>query len=88
MGLIDDDLQEVKVEKIEESFHVKLKCEKGGDTLVSVLEVFEEMGLQVLKATVSCENLLAMEATVVSQNQTLDARDITQALVKATQKQE
>lgn len=78
------------MEKNEEGgFVIRVTCEKEGDTLVSVLEAFEEMGLEVVKARVSCTNLFTMEATAVAaQNQDLDVRDVTQAILKATEKQQ
>ncbi|PQQ03426.1 uncharacterized protein Pyn_33886 [Prunus yedoensis var. nudiflora] len=82
--------QEVKVEKIEEGFLVRVKCENAGDTLVSVLEAFEEMGLTVLQARISSNNYFSMEAIAVAENQNqdqdqLDVRDITQAITRATE---
>ncbi|KAH7545008.1 hypothetical protein FEM48_Zijuj01G0047700 [Ziziphus jujuba var. spinosa] len=80
--------KEVKVEKNNEGgFAVSVTCEKEGDTLVSVLEAFEEMGLHIVEARVSCNDLFAMEATAVPQNQVaMDVRDVTQAIIKATEK--
>ncbi|KAH0985085.1 hypothetical protein GBA52_012262 [Prunus armeniaca] len=80
--------KEVKVEKIEEGFLVRVKCENAGDTLVSVLEAFEEMGLTVLQARISSSNYFSMEAIAVTENQNqdqLDVRDITQAITRATE---
>ncbi|KAL6282502.1 hypothetical protein ACE6H2_013431 [Prunus campanulata] len=80
--------QEVKVEKIEEGFLVRVKCENAGDTLVSVLEAFEEMGLTVLQARISSNNYFSMEAIAVAENQNqdqLDVRDVTQAITRATE---
>ena len=80
------------MEKTEEGFmNVRVRCEKGEHTLVSVLEAFEEMGLQVLQAKVSCtNNSFSMEATAVvsdDQNQAqLYVRDITQAITNAIEK--
>lgn len=81
-------MQEVKVEKNNEGgFAVSVTCEKEGDTLVSVLEAFEEMGLHIVEARVSCNDLFAMEATAVPQNQArMDVTDVTQAIIKATEK--
>ncbi|KAM1138735.1 hypothetical protein COP1_036629 [Malus domestica] len=80
--------EEVKVEKIEKGFHVRVKCEKAKDTLVSVLEVFEEMGLNVVQARVSCNNNFSMEAIAVvadHQNQEkLDVMVVTQTILRAT----
>ncbi|MBA0598146.1 hypothetical protein Gorai_007922, partial [Gossypium raimondii] len=38
--------KEVKVEKLgEDQFVVKVRCNRGGDKLVSIVEAFEELGL-------------------------------------------
>ncbi|KAJ4703693.1 Transcription factor bHLH35-like protein [Melia azedarach] len=80
--------KEVKVEKIGERFTIRVKCNKGGNRLVSILEAFEKMGLLVLQASVSCNYNFSMEATAVAQNQqALDATDVTQLLLKAIEKQ-
>ena len=72
------------MEKIGEEFVVEVTCNKGGDKLVSILEAFDELGLNVLQARVSCSHFFAMEATAVAQDQqTIDIKDITQAVLKA-----
>ncbi|XP_021295146.1 uncharacterized protein LOC110424782 [Herrania umbratica] len=79
--------KEVKVEKIGEEFVVKVTCNKGGDKLVSILEAFDELGLNVLQARVSCNHFFSMEAIAVAQDQqTTDIKDITQAVLKAIEK--
>ncbi|CAN1283554.1 hypothetical protein LINPERPRIM_LOCUS18383 [Linum perenne] len=81
--------REVKVEKGEKGFEVKVRCEKGKDKLVSVLEVFEEMKLSVLHGKVSCSPYFSMEAivveTVVQEEEEVkaDVESVTQALVRA-----
>ncbi|KAK8618510.1 hypothetical protein V6N13_132499 [Hibiscus sabdariffa] len=77
--------KEVKVEKIGEEFVVKVSCcNKGGDKLVSVLSAFDELDLDVVRASVSCGRLFSMEAIAVAQGQqTSGVRDITRAVVKA-----
>lgn len=71
---------------------VRVKCAKGEDTLVSVLEAFENIGLQVLQARVSCTNgIFYMEATtftdanaISDRNRTqLDVRNVTRAISNA-----
>ncbi|GMI91613.1 hypothetical protein like AT1G29270 [Hibiscus trionum] len=80
--------KEVKVEKVGEELVVKVSCNKGGDKLISVLEAFEELGLNVLQAKVSCSHLFAMEAIAVARDQqTTDIKDVTQAILKAIEKQ-
>lgn len=80
------------MEKIEEGFRVRVTCEKAEDTLVSILEAFDEMGLNILHAKVSCNSYFAMEAIAAheAQNQEykLDVTDVTQAIIKATQKRD
>ncbi|CAK7350382.1 unnamed protein product [Dovyalis caffra] len=80
--------KEVKVEKAEKGYLVRVICEKGGDKLVSILEVFEEMSLIVLHARVSCNLYFSMEAIVVAEEQhALHAKSITQAISNAIEKQ-
>ncbi|KAF8411071.1 hypothetical protein HHK36_003610 [Tetracentron sinense] len=74
---------EVKVEKMETGFLVRVRSEKGRDLLVSILENFEEMGLDVLQARVSCNHSFFMEAIVQAEDQTVDIREVTQAVFKA-----
>ncbi|KAJ9168678.1 hypothetical protein P3X46_020174 [Hevea brasiliensis] len=79
-------LPKVKVEKTGKGFLVKVICQKGGDNLVPILEVFEEMGLVVLHAKVSCNFYFGMEAIVVSEEEEqdgLDVKNVTQAVVEA-----
>ncbi|KAL3741682.1 hypothetical protein ACJRO7_017191 [Eucalyptus globulus] len=77
----------VKVQKIGDKFEVKVECERREDGLVSILEVLEEMGLDVLQATVSCDHFFSMEALVVAPDQALEASDVAQAILKAIEKQ-
>lgn len=80
-------LQQVKVQKIGDKFEVKVKCERREDGLVSILEVLENMGLDVLQARVSCDHVFSMEAFVVAQDQALEATDVAQAILRAIEKQ-
>ncbi|KAK8664644.1 hypothetical protein V6N13_084422 [Hibiscus sabdariffa] len=77
--------KEVKVEKIGEEFVVKVSCSnKGGEKLVSVLEAFDELGLDVVRASVACSHLFSMEAIAVAQGQQATGiKDITHAVLKA-----
>ncbi|XP_022714580.1 uncharacterized protein LOC111274228 [Durio zibethinus] len=80
--------KEVKVEKIAEEYVVKVTCSKGGSKLVSILEAFDELGLNVVQARVSCNHIFAMEAIAVAQDQqSTDIKDITQAVLNAVEKQ-
>jgi hypothetical protein len=66
---------------------VKVTCEKGGDKLVSILQAFEEICVNVQQARVSCKNGFSIEAIIVAEDQTLDVTYITQVLLKAIEKQ-
>lgn len=84
---------EVRVEKVEnaawQSYLVRITCERRGGRLVSILEAFEKLGLNVMQARISCNPLFAMEAIAVTavQAQPLQARDVSQALLKAIEQQ-
>jgi len=78
----------VKIEKVRAgTFMVKVTCEKGSNQLVAILEAFDGMCLNVQQAKVSCENGFSLEAIVVAEDQTLDVRDLSEALQKAIGKQ-
>ena len=62
---------------------MRVRCKKGQNLLVSILETFEEMGLNVLQARVSCACLLTIEAIVEAQDQGNCVRDIEDAVHKA-----
>ncbi|WVZ23297.1 hypothetical protein V8G54_001841 [Vigna mungo] len=80
--------KDVKIEKVRAgTFMVKVTCEKGSNKLVGILEAFDEMRLNVQQAKVSCENGFSLEAIVVAEDQTLDVKDVTEALLKAIGKQ-
>lgn len=72
----------------EDQFVVKVRCNRGGDKLVSIVEAFEELGLNVVRARVCCNHFFSMEAIVVAQDQqTTKTKDVTQAILKAIDKQ-
>ncbi|XP_058095529.1 uncharacterized protein LOC131240970 [Magnolia sinica] len=78
---------EVKVERSEKGFVVRVLCSKGRDLLVRILEAFDQMGLNVLQARVSCNNSsFCMEAIGEEEEverERLDVRVVKQALLKA-----
>ncbi|XP_075667445.1 uncharacterized protein LOC142637037 isoform X2 [Castanea sativa] len=76
-------MQDVEVQKLREGFLVKVNCEKGEDRLVRILEALDEMGLNVQQARVSCNKRFEMEAIVVEQDQALDVKEVTEALLGA-----
>ncbi|KAI9197598.1 hypothetical protein LWI28_001333 [Acer negundo] len=78
--------EEVKVEKIGETFLVKVICKKGDENkLVSILEVFDEMGVNVVQASVSCNYYFSMEAIVAPQNpaEAMDVRQVIQLIISS-----
>ncbi|GLT80125.1 hypothetical protein SLA2020_515800 [Shorea laevis] len=80
--------KDVKVEKTGEGFLVRVICKKEGHMLVSILEAFDEMGLHVVQARVSCNNFFAMEAITVAQDpQASDVKNVTQAVLKALERE-
>ncbi|XP_039685381.1 uncharacterized protein [Medicago truncatula] len=81
---VNKDNKDVKIDKIRAgTFMVKVTCEKGGDKLVSILEAFEDICVNVQQARVSCKNEFSIEAIIVAEDQTLDVTYITQVLLKA-----
>ncbi|KAK8648834.1 hypothetical protein V6N13_129576 [Hibiscus sabdariffa] len=57
------------------------------DESVSIVEAFEQLGLNVVQARVCCNHFFAMEAIVVDQDQqTTDTKDVTQAVLKAIER--
>ncbi|XP_022877762.1 uncharacterized protein LOC111395742 isoform X2 [Olea europaea var. sylvestris] len=76
----------VKVETLETGFLINVYSENNcTGLLVSILEAFEELGLEVLDARVSCSNNFRLEA--VSENEghadSIDAQVVKQAVVQA-----
>lgn len=56
-------LQQVTVETLEKGFLINVYSEKNcPGLLVSILEAFERLGLEVLDARVSCSNNYRLEA--------------------------
>ncbi|XP_047326229.1 uncharacterized protein LOC124929892 [Impatiens glandulifera] len=90
--------EEVKVEKIngnddDQEFAIRVVIMKSGkhNIMVSILEGFEEIGVNVIQAKVSCtnNNFFHMEAIVKAQSSlqvVLHVKDITQAIHSAITK--
>ncbi|GLT54858.1 hypothetical protein SLA2020_280210 [Shorea laevis] len=77
----------VEVQKVGQGFHVRVNCEKGTDRLVTILEAFDEMGLNVQQARVSCSNVFALEAiAAAAQDHALDVKEVTKALLRTIEK--
>ncbi|KAG9448203.1 hypothetical protein H6P81_014331 [Aristolochia fimbriata] len=75
--------KEVMVERIDLGFLVRVSCAKGQEALVKILGAFEEVGLNVLQATVSCNDSLFMEAIVEAADGDLEASALKRALLEA-----
>ncbi|KAK8548240.1 hypothetical protein V6N13_054955 [Hibiscus sabdariffa] len=80
----------VTVETLEKGFLINVFLEKNcPGLLVSVLETFEELGLDVLEARVSCEDGFKLEA-IGGENQGnaqgIDAQMVKQAMMQAIRK--
>ncbi|KAL8526511.1 hypothetical protein ACS0TY_015639 [Phlomoides rotata] len=78
---------QVKIETLEKGFLINVFSEKNcPGLLVSILEAFEELGLEVLDARVSCSDNFHLEA-VSDQNEgpsdSIDAQAIKQAVTQA-----
>ncbi|KAK6943399.1 hypothetical protein RJ641_024501 [Dillenia turbinata] len=78
---------QVTVETVEKGFRINVFSEKDcPGLLVSILEAFEELGLDVLDARVSCSDNFHLEA-VGEENQgeadSLDAQGVKQAVLQA-----
>ncbi|KAF3790345.1 Transcription factor [Nymphaea thermarum] len=78
---------QVKVEALEKGFLITVFSEKScPGLLVSILEAFEELGLNVLQARVSCTDTFRLEA-VGGENQeqveNMDAHAVKQAVIQA-----
>ncbi|PIN06683.1 hypothetical protein CDL12_20746 [Handroanthus impetiginosus] len=62
-------IQEVKVEKLGTGYLiVTVTCKKGEELLVSILEAFEKLNLNVVQTRVPCKHFFGMEAIVEANN--------------------
>ncbi|KAH6765281.1 hypothetical protein C2S52_014337 [Perilla frutescens var. hirtella] len=78
-------IQEVKVEKLETGkLVVMVTCKRGEEMLVSILEEFERLNVNVVQARVSCKHFFGMEAIV---EDTVDAAILSDAILKVIQNQ-
>ncbi|XP_068644076.1 transcription factor bHLH61-like [Aristolochia californica] len=83
----DQNLPVVTVETLERSFLINVFSDKScPGLLVSLLETFEELGLNVIEARVSCEDTFHLEAVggeTQDQGENIDAQMIKQAVMQA-----
>ncbi|KAL6987939.1 hypothetical protein U1Q18_013685 [Sarracenia purpurea var. burkii] len=77
----------VTVETLEKGFLINVFSEKNcPGLLVSILEAFEELGLEVLDASVSCSDSFRLEAVGgenLGQDDSIDAQVVKQAVLEA-----
>ncbi|XP_007031706.2 PREDICTED: uncharacterized protein LOC18600910 isoform X2 [Theobroma cacao] len=77
----------VTVETLEKGFLINVFSEKScPGLLVSILEAFEELGLNVLEARVSCTDSFRLQAVGgenEEQSETIDAQVVKQAVLQA-----
>ncbi|MED6106888.1 hypothetical protein PIB30_008892 [Stylosanthes scabra] len=82
-----DQLPMVTVETLERGFLINVFSERNcPGMLVAILEAFEELGLDVLDARVSCEDNFQLEAVGgegQDQNESIDAQVVKQAVLQA-----
>ncbi|XP_022847734.1 uncharacterized protein LOC111370292 [Olea europaea var. sylvestris] len=79
-------IQEVKVEKDGTRYVVRVTCKKGQDLLVSIIEAFEEMNLNVLEARVTTKHFFGMEAIAEAKGQDIDSRILTETILNVIQR--
>ncbi|KAL5732142.1 hypothetical protein ACHQM5_004795 [Ranunculus cassubicifolius] len=84
-----DDLKEqpllpildVKVVELESCcFAVRVTCEKVQDLLVSLVEAFEKMGIEVLQADINANEVFDMEAIIETEDESVDVDDVTETI--------
>lgn len=74
-------LQEVKVENLGRDYLlVKVRCRKGEEILVSILEAFEKMNIEVVEARITCKVLFGMEAILKTPH--INAHILNQTILK------
>ncbi|KAE9610820.1 hypothetical protein Lal_00030061 [Lupinus albus] len=81
-----NELPMVKVETLQRGFFINVFSEKNCPSmLVAILETFEELGLDVLDARVSCEDTFQLEAVGGEnlENESIDAQVVKQAVLQA-----
>lgn len=63
---------------------VMVRCKKAEELVVSILEAFERVNVNVVEARICCKHLFGMEAIV---EDTVDAAVLSDAVLKVIQKQ-
>ncbi|KAM1353368.1 uncharacterized protein LOC126617960 isoform X2 [Malus sylvestris] len=84
-SIAQNPLPAVTVETLEKGFQIHVLSEKNcPGLLVSILEAFEELGLDVLDARVSCSDTFQLEA-VGEAADSIDAQAVKEAVLQAIQ---
>ncbi|XP_020236682.1 transcription factor SCREAM2 isoform X1 [Cajanus cajan] len=87
-SISQDELPMVTVETLERGFLINVFSERNcPGMLVAILDAFEELGLDVLDARVSCEDTFQLEAVggESQENESIDAQVVKQAVLQAIQ---
>ncbi|XP_047952017.1 uncharacterized protein LOC125197326 isoform X1 [Salvia hispanica] len=72
-------IHEVRVENVGRGFlAVRVRCKKGEQIMGSILEMFEELNLNVVQASITCKNFFGMEAIVEAE---IDAAVLNKAIL-------
>ncbi|KAH7677752.1 Myc-type basic helix-loop-helix (bHLH) domain-containing protein [Dioscorea alata] len=80
----ESSLPVVNVKTLEKGFLINVYSEKSSQgLLVSVLETFEELGLNAIEARVSCTDTFHLEAVGENLVENLDAQVVKQAVLQA-----
>ncbi|KAI8564336.1 hypothetical protein RHMOL_Rhmol03G0172800 [Rhododendron molle] len=75
---------EVTVKTLEKGFQINVISEKNcPGLLVTILEAFEELGLNVVEARVSCTGIFHLEAVGENDGQNVEAHTVKQAVSQA-----
>ncbi|ERM97635.1 hypothetical protein AMTRI_Chr01g110180 [Amborella trichopoda] len=74
---------EVRTERIGKGFLVRLWSLKRDNLLVTILETFEGLGLNVLQARVSSKDYFYMEAFCVEQGERVEGHVLKQTVIEA-----
>ncbi|EXB42385.1 hypothetical protein L484_021979 [Morus notabilis] len=80
----ENQLPAVTVETLEKGFLINVFSDKNSPgLLVSILEAFENLGLDVLDARVSCTDNFQLEAVGEESDNSIDAQVVKQAVLQA-----
>ncbi|KAI4302673.1 hypothetical protein MLD38_038393 [Melastoma candidum] len=77
---------DVKVETLDKGFRINIYSDRScPGLLVSILEAFEELGLNVMDAKISCSENFSLEAIGEEdeEDENIDAQEVKKAVLKA-----